>query len=290
MAIVNEPTWTILGKGYHQLQLPSWKHFLDYVYNEMLDFETYVWRGQRCDSWKLEPTIDRLIREAKVTLPERYKFQSQHLENFKLAVRGRRGSNPSQLTDENDWWALGQHHGLATPLLDWTTSPFVAAFFAFSEQGMQQTEHRAIFALHQPTVDSWSSTKQIAAYVENREKLRQLEQSGKKPGLLQYAMLTGETQPEVVFIRPLSDENHRLVSQGGLFTRTLADVPIEDWVEQNYPADDSGLTLLKILVPNRDRDVCLRTLNRMNINPLSLFPDLSGASKYCNLFSEVENY
>jgi hypothetical protein len=96
--------------------------------------------------------------------------------------------------------------------------------------------------------------------------------------------------PELVLVRPLSDDNHRLVNQGGLFTRLKSEESLESWVMNNHPESDDGMSLLKILIPNDDRDLCLRTLNRMNINPLSLFPDLTGASRYCNLVSEVDNY
>lgn len=109
-------------------------------------------------------------------------------------------------------------------------------------------------------------------------------------GMLQRVALEPNVQPEVQFIRPLSDENQRLVNQGGLFTRAPSGKTLEEWVQENHPPDDNGFTLIKVHVPNRDRDGCLRNLNRMNINHLSLFPDLYGASKFCNLFSEIDKY
>jgi len=96
-------------------------------------------------------------------------------------------------------------------------------------------------------------------------------------------------RPQVEFIRPMSDENQRLVSQGGLFTRTPDDIDLVSWVKKSFPGE-KGYVLMKLYVPSRDRKQCLKALNRMNINHLSLFPDLYGASKFCNLFAEIEKY
>ena len=87
----------------------------------------------------------------------------------------------------------------------------------------------------------------------------------------------------------MSDENARLVSQGGLFTRAPDGVPLDDWVRANFKGEKKAI-LAKFTVPNGDREDCLRSLNRMNINHLSLFPDLYGAGAFCNLDLEISNY
>ena len=65
---------------------------------------------------------------------------------------------------------------------------------------------------------------------------------------------------------------------------------MDDWVRNNFKGEEKEYTLMKLLIPNANRTDCLRTLNRMNINHLTLFPDLSGASKYCNLYGEIDKY
>ena len=283
--------WHDLGQAYSEVRLTSWAQYTEFVQHEMLDYNSYIWRGQRRDDWRLETKLDRLVGSGNLSKEKRYEFVHSHLQQFKLAVRGRRGITPVPLSTDEDWWALGQHHGLATPLLDWSTSPFVAAFFAFIETARQQTRYRAIFALHKPTIVSRSILKARLANLERKEKLRAADAGEIKLGGLGRIAMKGTIPPEVKFIQPLSDENHRLVNQGGLFTSSPSGAHLDQWVQDNYDAEiDKGASLVKVLVPNKEREQALRMLNRMNINHLSLFPDLVGASEFCNLFAQIEKY
>lgn len=127
------------ANGILEFKLDSWTKFMDVHSYLMINAKDHIWRGHRCADWFLSSTLDRLfdrlMQETSHTsgVKPDHSFLQAHLKQFKYAVRGRRGSNPTKIEDD-DWWALGQHQGLATPLLDWTTSPYVAAFFAFEKQ------------------------------------------------------------------------------------------------------------------------------------------------------------
>jgi FRG domain len=252
--------------GVFPVALTSWKYFHDYVVQEMLDFSHYVWRGQSEDGWVLDSSLDRLLRKSRSVTAQ---AAAQHLLRFKRSIRGRRGSNPSKIEDENEWWALGQHHGLATPLLDWTESPFVALYFAFvDEKPVGQRGPRAVWAMTSGVVKKGKDMREAAA-----------------------KQTPPATVPDAIdIVRPLQDENARLVAQSGLFTRSPLGVSVDQWVRRSYGGVNNSGILLKLTIPDSGREDCLRTLNKMNINHSSLFPDVYGSSLHCNRALVISKY
>jgi hypothetical protein len=231
----------------------------------------YVFRGQKHYRWQLEPTLDRLTKGAI-----KEDIAVRQLESFRLATRGRL-QEKSVLDDDNELWALGQHHGLATPLLDWSASPFVALFFAF-EGGDDPTWKDEV---GEP--NNFSRT----VFVLNKQFLRDL---GREDVAFEF--------PQIV--EPRIDDHGRLVNQAGLFTiapygETLESSLINALIESGVNTDDVdelAKYICRIHIPNQAsaRAACLQKLRKMNIHHASLFPDLIGASGYCNsLITDVIN-
>lgn len=258
-----KPRWKSCGydNGFEEIKLISWEDFSDFINQEMLDYTDYVYRGHGNHNWKLEPTLDRIIKSPVS------KMRKKHLERFIFETRGRRGVNPPIINNENDWWALGQHHGLATPLLDWTEAPFVAFYFAASVAEKEKSDFFSVFALSQAAVEFKNN------HIRSENNI---------------TLVNGQ-KPTVKIHRPLSDENNRLVNQRGLFTRGPNNVDIEQWVKE-HPSEKDVMELIKITMPTSDISNCLRYLNRMNINHSTLFPDLLGASEFCNTYLNIASY
>ena len=246
-------------------RLESWRDYTQLLESKFFNRPSVqlIFRGQRRSDWSLMPTLGRLSDNGIVT----ERLAEAQLERFKRAIRGRLSDN--SLVDEDDeLWSIGQHHGLMTPLLDWTYSPYVALFFAFAKPDSKDEEENSYRVV----------------YVLN------------KSFILEHQNETG-----IRLWEPRKDSYGRLVNQAGLFTFSPYDATIENKLA-NVLADDEAFEdeelrsaseedqpdllaryICKIYIRNEGRDACLRHLRRMNVHHASLFPDLIGASDYCNI-------
>ncbi|SMD19704.1 FRG domain-containing protein [Rhizobium sp. RU36D] len=247
----------------------SWEHFVEVMRDPDQNRARHeiIYRGQRGYNWPLASTLTRQFSDGSIRDEDRDAL----LMYFRLAMRGR-GPDLTVMEDE-DVWAYGQHVGLATPLLDWSKSPFVSLYFAFAEPDPETAANhsRAVFCL--------DMTRLKVALSE-------------------------------LFVEPRSNDNARLVSQAGLFTLTPSgsenfESYIINALQENsavdfdgfedlptpkngfeFPANDIARKLApyicKIHIPNERRLECLAMLRKMNIHHGSLFPDPFGAAQYCN--------
>lgn len=248
-------------------RLESWRDFTQLLESDFFNRHgvQLVFRGHRRHDWGLMPTLGRVTTNGIITEVLAY----NQLERFRRAVRGR--LRDTALVDEPDeLWSVGQHHGLMTPLLDWTYSPYVALFFAFhkeDDKDEKDNPYRAVYVLNKSFL------------VDN------------------------EAETGIRVLEPRKDHHGRLVNQAGLFTFSPFDATLENKLT-DVIADEDGFTdedlraaseeeqpeilaryICKIYIKNEERDGCVRHLRRMNVHHASLFPDLIGASDYCNIIT-----
>ena len=115
--------------GFGTIEVANWRIFADFVDDNNKHLKGYIFRGQPRSSFKLEPTFLRSYKERPAKYHESLRSR---LRRFRLNIRGRLSLTDREAISENEIWALGQHNGLATPLLDWTASPWSPHFLPSS--------------------------------------------------------------------------------------------------------------------------------------------------------------
>lgn len=199
----------------------------------------YLFRGMGNADYRLAPTFDREF--SHLGPEQRLRVWDQLISQFRQGCADYEHVRDAIGRDEA-LWALGQHYGLPTRLLDWTTSPYIAAFFAFS--GL-------------------------------------VARSSHRPGQVVICVLHLDNpvwaQPQSVqIVSAPALENVRLRNQNGKFT--LSHTPYAS-LEEYATECGSGLALTKVLLPAAEAVIALPDLDSMGINSYYVYPGLVGLAE-----------
>jgi hypothetical protein len=239
-------------------KVTSW-HELVQLLDEL---DGWAFRGERSAQWDL---LTSLARRLIQFCPDPALWPAREARAMRIFRRKAHNflTDRTVLDDNLRCLAMMQHHGAPTRLLDFTKSPYVAAFFAFENA----TDEAALFALDTPRL--WSATPSFDPQL-TRDRI-----DPRSPA--NFARYFAGNDVPVLWVGEPSEMDHRLLAQSGLFV-----VPgvIQLTLEQilaHY--DPSGSLLMKIVLPRALREEAMHQLYRMNITYSTLFPDIEGLAR-----------
>jgi len=204
-------------------------------------------RGHGNSSWPLLPSIANLSPSQK-GYENWVVLQNDLLERFRTRVLPYINPKPE---NHLEWLIIAQHYGLPTCLLDWTTNPLKALFFAVEnpshdvdgavwafEPTGYYTELTQLFKSEGAYLDS------LASYLPPHIDLRIVAQES----CFTFFPLLESTEP----IQPLDNVEH-------------------------YKAEIQNI--VKFVIPKGEKEFCRYDLQKLGISHMSLFPGLDGIAK-----------
>ena len=224
----------------------------------MHGFHPILYRGQSDSSLLLETTLDRISnenisvrryyedvsscqKEIATLIGKEWKIGKTDFKNY-LFFSGGKGDMPMY-----EMMVYMRHHSFPSPLLDWTRSPYIAAFFAFNDlYKMKRCDNASIFLYLENGMTAckthWGGETFIHSLGPNvvAHKRHFLQQS-------EYTICLREAKGE--------PDNFYYAKH-------------EDVLSRNDPSSD---IVKKFTIPFTEQNKILKRLNTMNVNAHSLY-------------------
>ena len=254
--------------------ISSWNGFMQLCSNEFV--HRWHFRGV-LENWGLETALERAARDWRVPANDLPEIEKGLLREFKRAYPPTENALAPDDDDTLGWFALMQHHGAPTRLLDWTYSPFVAAFFALDALLRRGDSRRraAVWAL------SYKPLEQAETVVPS---------AGLKKVFMEYSTTRGgapfravflEASPPITFasiVNPYRLHQRLVLQQGVFLCPGNIQRPFEDNLLALPGVLDSG-NLRKFLLPYDVLSDAFRGLRAMNLSHATLFPGIDGFAR-----------
>lgn len=241
-----------------EVRVHSWAEFNGYIAGR----DGWAFRGQSDASWPLLSALPRRLLHIDVP-PAQWRQREERATRIFRRKAHVYFADRAVLDDDLRCLAIMQHHGAPTRLLDFTKSPFVAAFFALE----QAPGDAAVYALNTPWI--W------AAGPDFDRSLTRDQIDPRIPGNFERYFAVNRL-PVVWFGEPM-EMDRRLVAQSGLLVVPgVLEQPL-DVLLNEYAR---GQVLVeRVLIGREVRSEVMHELYRMNITQATLFPDLEGLAR-----------
>jgi FRG domain len=247
----------------NSVTINDWKH-LEEILNlytkktEQVILKRFSFRGQSNFEWQLTPSISRIVKGHQVSENKAKFYEVQATGEFASVCHLSKEAlvyEPGM--HEMARWIDMQHYGCPTRLLDWSSSPYVALYFAVSET---------------LSCDGSLYVWDFTLYKHHCE-LRY----GKYD--VDIKEITGWSKYNIVQLALLTKQNERARLQQGSFSVSNNILKPHCEVIGEVLPEERHSSLTKMIIPKELKLEFLNKLRYMNITPSTLLPGLDSIGK-----------
>ncbi|MCM1142666.1 MAG: FRG domain-containing protein [Muribaculum sp.] len=214
--------------NYKIIPYNSWQDFKrDYCIDLFPDRsfipKMYIFRGQANANWDLVSSFDRVY--SSLNWQMRARVEQELIEQF-CNNCSQYVFNCPPFPNDFDKKSMAQHYGVPTRLLDWSYSPFIAAYFAFSSIAKNPSDYIAIWALKREH-EIWNSNRGVFIH----EQITQ-ENEHQKHQLGCFSILNNQAKSVNDFVDSCANEG---IDVEGALTKIV--LPASEFISALYELD-----------------------------------------------------